>query len=221
MDTEFVVGPGGDNQTSSDVHIHDAPDPLCHACGQYIRGHPLVNQGIIPADLADIFIPIPGNTLERTWLLADEVYTCGICAERGWEDDEDHGILWVGCDNEGCGRWFHRTCLPTEEHASVDLSLLTEGTWHCHTCSNTQQSLSDSHHITSILDEEDVTLNPFTEDLICQVCMCGSSSVCQNDRTLFWATCCCNKSYHQYCLPKTVLRQYNRLGTDWICGQCS
>ncbi|XP_069129252.1 uncharacterized protein [Argopecten irradians] len=156
------------------------------------------------------------SPLERTWLHADEVYTCGICVERGWEDDEDHGILWVGCDNEGCGRWFHRTCLPTEEHASVDLSLLTEGTWHCHTCSNTQQSISDSHHITNILDEEDVTLNPFTEDLICQVCMCGSSSVCQNDRTLFWATCCCNKIYHQYCLPKTVLRHRLDMWTVFI-----
>lgn len=57
-DPEFSQpGPGGDNQSNSICR----PDPLCETCGQFVRGHPLVTQGLIPAELADIFLPIIGT----------------------------------------------------------------------------------------------------------------------------------------------------------------
>ncbi|CAC5355611.1 unnamed protein product [Mytilus coruscus] len=36
-------------------------DPLCHSCGQFVHGHPLVKEGLIPQELADIFVPIIGK----------------------------------------------------------------------------------------------------------------------------------------------------------------
>ncbi|VDI11969.1 Hypothetical predicted protein [Mytilus galloprovincialis] len=44
--------------------MHSA-NPLCHSCGQFVYGHPLVKEGLIPQDLADIFIPIIGKAKKQ------------------------------------------------------------------------------------------------------------------------------------------------------------
>ncbi|KAK3089055.1 hypothetical protein FSP39_000473 [Pinctada imbricata] len=33
--------------------------------------------------------------------LADPIYTCLQCQVRGYDDDEDNGVLWIGCDEGG------------------------------------------------------------------------------------------------------------------------
>jgi len=59
-DPEFELprGPGGDNREDAPLPLDMDPDLLCHACGQFVRSHPLVSQGLIPSELADIFVPI-------------------------------------------------------------------------------------------------------------------------------------------------------------------
>lgn len=42
----------------------------------------------------------------------DECYTCGV---RGCMQDDNNGILWVGCDNDRCMKWFHRECIPSDQ----------------------------------------------------------------------------------------------------------
>ncbi|CAG2211447.1 unnamed protein product [Mytilus edulis] len=44
---------------------HTDTDPLCHSCGQFVYGHPLVKEGLIPQDLADIFVPIIGKAKKQ------------------------------------------------------------------------------------------------------------------------------------------------------------
>ncbi|XP_033747537.1 uncharacterized protein LOC117332656 [Pecten maximus] len=149
--------------------------------------------------------------------LAAEEFTCGICQLRGFEDDEEHGILWVGCDNSECAKWYHRDCLPTLQHADVDLSILEQSEWHCHLCKEVQEKenyLSTNHSSDSVMS------------MICQVCMEHVMDVSDQDQLLYWATCenldCC-KSFHQACLPPRVHRcmQSNATtGVKWYCGTC-
>lgn len=56
------IGPGGDNSSTQNP---STPDPLCHSCGQFVMGHPLVNQGLIPKDLADVLVPIIGTSKQK------------------------------------------------------------------------------------------------------------------------------------------------------------
>lgn len=164
-------------------------------------------------------------------------------------DDEDNGILWVGCDNANCCHWFHRDCLPTSVHAEVDLSLLINSDWFCPICANSTQSTSISVSVSSLNESNEPSSSSFCElgvsqscqspesshqcelptsesDLICQVCMCDQSEVSLEERSIFWATCEdyeCLKSFHQMCLPLPVYRAFEKakhVGSKWICGQC-
>ena len=47
--------------TAQGENVQDV-DPLCDTCGQFVKGHPLVKAGLIPAELAEIFVPIIGKT---------------------------------------------------------------------------------------------------------------------------------------------------------------
>ncbi|CAG2231129.1 unnamed protein product [Mytilus edulis] len=197
---------------------HTDTDPLCHSCGQFVYGHPLVKEGLIPQDLADIFVPIIGKAKKqlntRVVTVArrtrrrkiprkqprqnsktsvnkqkskkkskkpvekltpeveisecgddlpelsrpkpkqkrkrktvdggmemstisdlkdcedDECYTCGVCGVRGCVQDDNNGILWVGCDNDRCMKWFHRECIPSDQLPYVDLSLIVDNSKH-------------------------------------------------------------------------------------------
>ena len=47
--------------------------------------------------------------------LAHRRYTCAVCGERGRVNDELNGVMWYGCDESMCGRWFHEECLSQSE----------------------------------------------------------------------------------------------------------
>ncbi|XP_069134293.1 uncharacterized protein [Argopecten irradians] len=302
-DVDFTLptpGPGGDN---SENHMHD---PLCQTCGQFVMGHPLVKQGIIPAELADIFVPVIGSgpvnkqkntrivtqsrvitgseiysqlkekekqknkqtnkqtskkrpqeqtldtdldnlpklqrpkkrkpksctkTVENNHELAAEEFTCPLCNIRGHVDDEEHGILWVGCDSVDCGRWFHRDCLKHEEQTNVDLSLLVASDWLCQFCSTDEivQTPCDAD-ASNVIDMESIVQelqNATSGDqamLICQVCM-AHEYVSPNERDVYWALCdFCDKSFHAICLPQRVYRSFElRKASEnlpWCCKMC-
>ena len=63
--------------------------------------------------------------------LADPIYTCAECDIRGYVDDEDNGVLWIGCDDIKCGRWYHYECLDREKQIDCDLSLISGSQWIC------------------------------------------------------------------------------------------
>ncbi|XP_033730452.1 uncharacterized protein LOC117319832 [Pecten maximus] len=151
-------------------------------------------------------------------ILDEDIYTCPICGKRGMTDDEDNGILWVGCDNQACSLWFHRDCLPSVDHAEVDLSLLVGSEWFCYICKKTSVLLSANEsvspnqstsscksvsphqtpHLTSAScesvlsihhDQAVLSASQSLIPLICQVCMCHESETSFEDRSLFWASC--------------------------------
>ncbi|CAC5377335.1 unnamed protein product [Mytilus coruscus] len=66
----------------------------------------------------------------------DEMFTCGVCATRGKKTDEQNGILWVGCDRDGCPlNWYHYDCLSRDDQLTIDMSLLfSEVKWLCPVC---------------------------------------------------------------------------------------
>ncbi|XP_033754306.1 uncharacterized protein LOC117337430 [Pecten maximus] len=140
--------------------------------------------------------------------LADPEFTCPICNIQGHTSDEESGIFWVGCDNARCSRWYHRECLTHDQHADVDLSLLTGGTWHCHLCQND-----------GILHSEDMSCT--THEVLCQVCMLSCTAIEIRDGIdLFWINCKCGKSYHKSCLPSYVYREWDLAKEAWRCGHC-
>ncbi|CAC5411815.1 unnamed protein product [Mytilus coruscus] len=66
----------------------------------------------------------------------DEMFTCGVCATKGKKTDEQNGILWVGCDRDGCPlNWYHYVCLLRHDQLTIDTSLLfSEVKWMCPVC---------------------------------------------------------------------------------------
>ncbi|XP_033727644.1 uncharacterized protein LOC117316975 [Pecten maximus] len=172
--------------------------------------------------------------------LADEIYTCQVCNIRGHCNDEEVGILWVGCD--GCDRWFHRDCLNYQEQTDVDLSLIVSSNWLCHHCSPSDiiidavpSSALGKDHVQPCHGELDVDVEPFStlhQDseipegqgmLICQVCMVHQF-VSPIEEEVYWASCYyCNKSYHASCLPSRIYRAYEMRklsDSSWCCQMC-
>ncbi|CAC5365281.1 unnamed protein product [Mytilus coruscus] len=66
----------------------------------------------------------------------DGMFTCGVCATRGKKTNEQNGILWVGCDRDGCPlNWYHYDCLSRGDQLTIDMSLLfSEVKWMCPVC---------------------------------------------------------------------------------------
>eukprot|EP00118_Oscarella_pearsei_P023040 m.271080 g.271080 ORF g.271080 m.271080 type:complete len:312 (+) comp40549_c0_seq5:3315-4250(+) len=53
---------------------------------------------------------------------------CMICLGDFADDTPAVQEMWIGCDNEACGRWFHCTCVGFE--SASDAGTL----WHCPEC---------------------------------------------------------------------------------------
>jgi len=51
---------------------------------------------------------IPKDTEVENAEVVDE-YVCYVCG-ADYDDDDNQGV-WIGCDNDDCGRWFHYWCV--------------------------------------------------------------------------------------------------------------
>lgn len=178
------IGPGGDNSSTQNP---STPDPLCHSCGQFVMGHPLVNQGLIPKDLADVLVPIIGTSLLFLQTNSDST---------------------PGQDNSKLPK-------AHSEHAEVDLSVITGSTWHCHLCNifAIAQDVETEDPATDVICQvcmASCTLNELEDgiDLFWIDCRCGKS---------FHKSCLPVTVYRQWDLAKDkwccgqCLRSYSKM----------
>ncbi|XP_062597502.1 uncharacterized protein LOC134258915 [Saccostrea cucullata] len=61
--SQMQLAPADKHQVSHHDEVHDdqtscAPPALCHACGHFVQQNPLVEQGLIPYNLSELFLPI-------------------------------------------------------------------------------------------------------------------------------------------------------------------
>lgn len=63
IDRSQLVGPMfiGDHSRST-----SPPPETCGSCGQFVGVNPLVKRGLIPANMASIFLPPPSKTEKKT-----------------------------------------------------------------------------------------------------------------------------------------------------------
>ncbi|XP_052089263.1 uncharacterized protein LOC127726005 [Mytilus californianus] len=132
----------------------------------------------------------------------DECYTCGVCGVRGCVQDDNNGILWDGCDNDNCMKWYHRGYNPNDELPYIDLSLIVDSDWHCFICRNNVQN---------------------DNTFICQVCMLTEENVLVTDDEMFWMHCSvCRHMFHQSCVPSNIFTNYQRclaVSRQWVCAE--
>ncbi|XP_052284973.1 uncharacterized protein LOC127881261 [Dreissena polymorpha] len=66
--------------------------------------------------------------------LANKKFTCGVCCMRGRVLDESKGIVWFGCDEKVCGKWYHFECLHRSEQEYLRESMEEGESWYCKAC---------------------------------------------------------------------------------------
>ncbi|XP_060575063.1 uncharacterized protein LOC132732603 [Ruditapes philippinarum] len=66
--------------------------------------------------------------------LAHKRFTCAVCGERGRVNDEVNGVMWYGCDDGMCGRWYHEECLGQSENEYLKESESDGMPWYCAVC---------------------------------------------------------------------------------------
>ena len=97
---------------------------------------------------------------------------------------------WLGCDN--CEEWWHRDCLPAENRALADMSLIMPDTvkFFCPFC--------------SVLS-------------VCGVCL-----VEDRKNLSQWCQCsCCGTDFHINCFPNRIQKEIKRQRKSWMCNQCN
>ncbi|KAH3698902.1 hypothetical protein DPMN_073847 [Dreissena polymorpha] len=63
--------------------------------------------------------------------LANKKFTCGVCCMRGRVLDKSKGIVWFGCDEKVCGKWFHFECFHRSEQEYLRESMEEGESWYC------------------------------------------------------------------------------------------
>ncbi|XP_060560005.1 axoneme-associated protein mst101(2)-like [Ruditapes philippinarum] len=66
--------------------------------------------------------------------LANRKFTCGVCGERGRMNDELNGVMWYGCDESMCEKWYHEECLSMKERECLRESMEEKSDWYCGKC---------------------------------------------------------------------------------------
>ncbi|XP_053381964.1 uncharacterized protein LOC128549365 [Mercenaria mercenaria] len=66
--------------------------------------------------------------------LAAKKFTCSVCGERGRMNDEINGVMWYGCDESMCERWYHEECLSMREREYLLESMSERCDWFCRQC---------------------------------------------------------------------------------------
>ncbi|XP_060572179.1 complexin-2-like [Ruditapes philippinarum] len=66
--------------------------------------------------------------------LAHKRFTCAVCGERGRVNDEVNEVMWYGCDDGMCGRWYHEECLGQSENEYLKESESDGMPWYCVVC---------------------------------------------------------------------------------------
>ena len=98
--------------------------------------------------------------------------------------------VWYGCNS--CPRWFHRDCLPAQDRATADLSVMLETDYVCFLCFEKAASMTPT----------------------CVECKEPKSSIMAK-----WLVCTrCHDGYHSSCLPDSVYVVV--AGRRWCCPKC-
>ena len=66
--------------------------------------------------------------------LAPKKFTCGVCGERGRLNDEMNDVMWYGCEESVCERWYHEECLSMREREYLAESMDAGSEWYCKKC---------------------------------------------------------------------------------------
>ena len=61
----------------------------------------------------------------------DDEEECARCGHRQAPHGDQEGNTWIGCSEEGCGKWYHQVCIgmPDEEYRRVTAN--EDQDWFC------------------------------------------------------------------------------------------
>ena len=115
---------------------------------------------------------------------------CPICCSG----DTVKAAIWYGCNF--CPTWFHRECLPVENRATADLSVMHNTDYKCYLC----------------------VRKALMKAALCVVCY--KSEHCFLSK---WFKCSyCERCYHSSCLSddQWIAAQDSILTDNWKCPSC-
>ena len=115
---------------------------------------------------------------------------CPICSSGETYD----ATIWYGCNY--CPTWFHRDCLPAEDRATADMSVIEDTKYKCYLCVRKE----------------------LVKSAVCGLCYAGKHAFMSR-----WLQCsCCQRSYHSNCLSDNGWNGVEEGFSDatWKCKNC-